>query len=72
MNKKYLLIFSRKTRNMTHWLIIIIYAVLFSLADNYWLNMEREKSLFLMLSGVFVIHLCLNYYFLIYLPEKKK
>lgn len=71
MNKKYLLIFSRKTRNLTHCLIIIIYIFLLSLTDNYLLNMEREKSLFVMLSGLLVLHLGLNYYFLIYLPEKR-
>ena len=71
MNKKYLLIFSRKSRNPTYWLVLIAYTAFFTLLDIYLLKMDREKSLLIMLSGLLVIHLCLNYYFLIYHPGKK-
>jgi len=48
------------------FILIVVYVIAFTLLDDYFLMLDDETSLFIMLTGLFVLHFSLNYYFLVH------
>jgi hypothetical protein len=59
--QKYLKIFKGNPRNITHWLFILVYGVIFGLFDG--ISILGSAYSFVFIGGLLLLHFSLNYYF---------
>ena len=71
MQSKYFKLLNRTPVNKTHWAFLIIYSMIFGYFDPYY-EVDIKKHVYIFLSGLFFLHIALNYYFLIYKEENKR